>query len=205
MAASNLEKIRLASAAATSAAPAISLTGSSTPATTNTVNDTTTRALIDAQTVSPARTLTPDQVIPGGNLVVNLRNALANQSSPDNLVLRDGDVITVPEKPTTVAITGAVIRPNVVLFSPGLTVAKAVAFSGGYTRDAAADQVYVIHPNGQIAKAKGNTRLQLGDVVFVPTKIEVTKLTDNAAVLDRTIGQITNAGILYGVIRSLSK
>ena len=54
-----------------------------------------------------------DQVYSVG---INLKDALANPGSDADIVLRDGDVISIPQYNSTVRVMGAVMYPNSVTF-----------------------------------------------------------------------------------------
>ena len=65
----------------------------------------------------------------------------------------DGDTITVPEKPTTIQVIGAVINQRGVLFLPGKALDYYIAQSGGYAPDAAVKTIEVIRAGGGITPA----------------------------------------------------
>ena len=50
---------------------------------------------------------------------IDLEKALANPGSTANIVLREGDVISIPKNNNTVTINGAVMVPNTVSYIKG--------------------------------------------------------------------------------------
>lgn len=196
-----IQKLRLSTLAA-NASSTISLTGqqSTSDKTVLPVD-----SVIAKSTVTPARTVRQDELAPAGNLPVDFAAALESPNSQRDPILREGDVITIPEKPTTVLVTGAVILPSAVYFKPGATLLSYISQCGGITSDAAdIKEIFVIHPNGRLSKGK-DSKIELGDVIFLPTKVQAARLVDSTPVLERVASQATNAALLYGVIRSLSK
>ena len=155
------------------------------------------------ETVSPARVVSATDF--GGNLPVRLDSALRNKNSADNLILRDGDVINIPLKPVTVGVAGAVLLPSNQLYASGKTLKYYLERSGGFSSDADINQVFIIRPTGNVTRAKGSTMVQLGDTIFVPTKVMVTNLTDGTATFEKIVQQITSGAIFFSLFNNLIK
>jgi protein involved in polysaccharide export with SLBB domain len=155
------------------------------------------------ETVSPARVVSATDF--GGNLPVRLDSALRNKNSADNLILRDGDVINIPLKPVTVGVAGAVLLPSNQLYASGKTLKYYLDRSGGFSSDADINQVFIIRPTGNVTRAKGSTMVQLGDTIFVPTKVMVTNLTDGTATFEKIVQQITSGAIFFSLFNNLIK
>lgn len=155
------------------------------------------------ETVTEARTMVDRDLIPAGNINVKFEQALANPGSVNDLVLEAGDVIVIPETPSTVAVTGAVMVPSAVLFVPGKTVAYYVERSGGFTVDVAKDRVLVIRAGGEVVKATARTRIELGDIILAPTKVMAERIADRQAEIDAISKNITSAGVVFAILKSL--
>lgn len=67
---------------------------------------------------------------------ISLDKALANPGSDFDMVLREGDMLIVPEYVSTVKINGAVMYPNTVLFRKGEDTRYYINQAGGYSSDA---------------------------------------------------------------------
>ena len=200
----DVEKIRITAGASTSASPTISLTGASQGTSTVAIPPSD-NPIFQKQTVTAARPLRPSELLPVGNIAINFKAAILHPGSEDDIVLRDGDVITIPEKPNTVLITGAVVVPSAIIYKSGSTLKSYLALSGGTTPDASLDQIYIIHATGRLTRGNLKSKIELGDLVFIPTRVQAARLTDNQTMINNTVGQITNAAILYGVIKALAK
>ncbi len=166
-------------------------------------NETLPKVQLQGTTVSPAREFEDRELSPLGNLNVRLDEALKHKGSPADLVLEEGDVIIVPETPSTVTIGGAVMVPSAVLFVSGKTVSYYVERSGGFTVDVAKDRILVIRAGGEVLRATARTRVELGDFIFVPSKVMAERLSDRQADIDAISKNITSAGIIFAIIRSL--
>ena len=85
---------------------------------------------------------------------VDVPRALQKPGTEVDLVLRNGDVITVPTTPATVKVSGEVFRPGNLLFRQGQGIEYYFDRVGGMNRQADAARTYVIRANGGVAKAK---------------------------------------------------
>lgn len=103
---------------------------------------------------------------------IDLEEALANPGSDADIVLREGDVITVPEYNNTVKIDGAVMMPNTVSYKEGESVKYYISQAGGYGQNAKKSKKFIIYMNGQIAEVKGGGKSQIepGCEIIVPSK-----------------------------------
>lgn len=103
---------------------------------------------------------------------IDLEAALANPGSDADIVLRAGDVISVPEYNNTVKIDGAVMMPNTVSFKEGEGVKYYINQAGGYGQNAKKSKKFIIYMNGQIAQVKGSGKKQMepGCEIIVPSK-----------------------------------
>ena len=155
--------------------------------------------------VSPARDLKDEELSDSGNIPIRLDLALLDSKSPHNVILKDRDIIIIPEKPTTVAVRGAVFVPTTILYEGANNLQYYLDRCGGVTIDADKDQVLIIRASGSITKARPNTRIELGDTIFVPTKVMIAQLQDAQSNVDNIFKQITNLGILYAVFKNVLK
>lgn len=103
---------------------------------------------------------------------IDLEAALANPGGDADLVLREGDVLTVPEYNNTVKVNGAVMMPNTVSYAQGKSVKYYLNQAGGYSVNAKKNQKFIIYMNGQVAKVKGSGKKQIepGCEIVVPNK-----------------------------------
>lgn len=103
---------------------------------------------------------------------IDLEAALANPGGDADLVLREGDVLTVPEYNNTVKVNGAVMMPNTVSYAKGKSVKYYLNQAGGYSANAKKSQKFIIYMNGQVAEVKGSGKKQIeaGCEIVVPNK-----------------------------------
>ena len=135
---------------------------------------------------------------------IDLEAALANPGSDADIVLREGDVITVPEYNNTVKIDGAVMMPNTVSFKKGESVKYYISQAGGYGQNAKKSKKFIIYMNGQIAEVKGSGKSQIepGCEIIVPSK---RKKQFNLGNVVGLASSITSLGTMAAAIAALVK
>jgi len=110
-----------------------------------------------------------------GRVGVELRSALRRYESTDNLILRDGDQITIPAYNAVVTIRGAVNLPSTVAYVRGRGIDYYIGAAGGPAPEADDDHAFVIQPSGKLETVKRHTFLpdqipkpRPGSIVTVP-------------------------------------
>ncbi|SHF70774.1 protein involved in polysaccharide export, contains SLBB domain of the beta-grasp fold, partial [Bacteroides faecichinchillae] len=103
---------------------------------------------------------------------IDLEKALANPRGSADIVLREGDIISIPKNTNTVTIDGAVMMPNTVSYLEGKDIDYYLNQSGGYSENAKKSKKFIVYMNGQITKVKGNGKKQIepGCEIIVPSK-----------------------------------
>lgn len=103
---------------------------------------------------------------------ISLDKALSHPGSEEDILLREGDVITIPEYNNTVRVSGAVMMPNTVAYLEGKNVDYYLNQAGGYSDDARKRKKFIVYMNGQMSKVKGSGQNQMepGCEIIVPGK-----------------------------------
>jgi protein involved in polysaccharide export with SLBB domain len=112
-----------------------------------------------------------------GRVGVELSSALRRYESSDNLILRDGDNITIPAYNSVVTIRGAVNQPSTVAYVRGRGIDYYISAAGGPSRLADEGRAYVVQPSGKLESVRNrlllpstNPQPRPGSVVTVPEK-----------------------------------
>lgn len=134
---------------------------------------------------------------------INLEEALLNPGGNADIVLRKGDVITVPEYTNTVKINGAVMMPNTVSFMKGNSVKDYISQAGGYSQNAKKTKKFIIYMNGQVAEVRGTGKRQIepGCEIIVPTK----KKKNTAGSILGYISSFSSIAVTMATIANLIK
>ncbi len=121
------------------------------------------------------------QVQATGRIVLELKPTDKDVSALPALPLEDGDRLTIPPKPATVEVLGAVYNQNSFMFQPGRTLGAYLSEAGGGTREADKSRLFVIRADGSVNSKQmhreffvGNfdsLRLMPGDTIVMPQKI----------------------------------
>lgn len=102
-------------------------------------------------------------------VAVDFEKALSNPGSDSDLVLRDNDILSIPENVGTVTVKGEVLYPNTVMYVPGKPVSYYVTQAGGFNNDAKSSKLYVVYMNGSVDKGAGS-HVEPGCEIIVPSK-----------------------------------
>jgi polysaccharide export outer membrane protein len=110
-----------------------------------------------------------------GRVGVELTGAMRRYESADNLILRDGDNISIPAYNAVVTIRGAVNLPSAVAYIRGKGIDYYIGAAGGPSPKAEEDHAFVIQPSGKLETVKNHLFLpdqmpkpRPGSVVTVP-------------------------------------
>ncbi|OJV21661.1 MAG: capsule biosynthesis protein [Bacteroidetes bacterium 41-46] len=129
---------------------------------------------------------------------IDLQKAMANPGGEDDIVLREGDVLDIPTYNGTVKISGAVMYPNTVTYSKGMTIGKYINNAGGYAYRAK-KRPYIVYMNGKVATGL-SARVEPGCEIIVPQKPERSG-TSLSEVLGITTSVVSTAAMVTTLIR----
>lgn len=103
---------------------------------------------------------------------ISLEEALQNPGTDYDMVLREGDMLFVPEYVSTVKINGAVMYPNTVLYKKGENLKYYINQAGGFGNNAKKRRAYVVYMNGTVSrlKARNSKAIEPGCEIIVPSK-----------------------------------
>lgn len=125
-------------------------------------------------------------------LLIKLRSAMAKgrisirldsldkfTGSSSDIILENGDGLTIPEKPQQIQVIGSVYNQTAFVFEPEMNAASYINKAGGMTKDADKNEIYVLKIDGTAVSKRVNGRLlssgeaiDPGDTIVVPEKLE---------------------------------
>ena len=118
---------------------------------------------------------------PVGRLVVDLRQVINGPvGGPDDVLLRNGDVLLIPKKTQEITILGEVQSPTSHIYRAGLTRDDYIAKSGGTTQKADRKRIYIVRANGDVVSGERSgwfrrsqsVDIRPGDTIVVPLNTE---------------------------------
>ena len=113
------------------------------------------------------------------SVAINLEKAVENPGGVEDIVLRESDVLTVPQYTGTVKISGEVRYPITINYKKGEKLSYYIKHAGGYSDRAKKGDVYAIYMNGSVSEVSkySNKDIQPGCEIVVPTKSTSKKLS----------------------------
>ena len=129
------------------------------------------------------------QVQPTGRVVLPLE---PDATALPDMVLEDGDSLTIPQRGSSVGIFGSVFNTGSFVYQPGRTTVQYLSLAGGPTRGADKSSIFVIRANGSVVSAQqgasfwhsGNDFSEAvvlpGDTIFVPEQLNKSTFVQDA-------------------------
>lgn len=138
-------------------------------------------------------------------VAINLASILNEPSSSNDLVLKEGDVLEIPELLETVSIRGGVLYPVSVKYEPNLKFRDYIMRSGGYVSKADRHRSIVIQANGKVEVQKSflffkrYPRILPGAQIIVP----VDPVVKSPFSYEKGLSLITSTLTLIFLLRNL--
>jgi protein involved in polysaccharide export with SLBB domain len=117
---------------------------------------------------------------PSGRVTIQISSKIKDwENTSRDVVVRAGDVLVVPKRPSYVLVQGQVYGATAVAYRPGKSARWYLTQAGGFTNMANKKATFVIRANGTVIGSHNsfwvsgdglNAALQPGDMVVVPEK-----------------------------------
>ena len=140
------------------------------------------------------------QDINQGRVIIKLRPVNELQNTVDDLELRDGDILTIPQISNTIMVKGETLGEASIPYSKGEEAEYYIDQLGGLRDSADLDDVYVIQASGIVIKDSGYD-IRQGDTIIVPPDLRPKESTikEYATVVDIIFKTFTTIAILYSI------
>lgn len=126
-----------------------------------------------------------------GRVVVDFGRLFRENDPTENVILKRGDVIDVPEAKNYITLLGQVVNPGKVIYQENLTYENYIELAGGYGWRALEDEVRVIKANtGEWIEAEEIELLEPGDTIWIPEDPPGPKFWDVFTAILQVTGQI---------------
>ena len=128
-----------------------------------------------------------------GKVVVDFVALFKKHDKSEDVILKKGDVINVPEAKNYIIMLGQVVNPGNIIYQDGLTVDDYLKLAGGYGWRAETGDVRVIRANsGEWIDADKIDSLKPGDTIWVPEKPAPPKFWDVFTTSLQVVGQLAS-------------
>lgn len=142
-----------------------------------------------------------------GRVSVDLAHALQHPRGEQDILLADGDVLTVPERPTTVKITGAVGLATSLVYRPGKGIGYYIDNAGGFLDVAKPRETTIVYSTGRAAKVRRlwfDPPVRPGSHIHVPERV-AGEGTNWGGVIKDTTAILASLATTYLVIDRISQ
>lgn len=109
-------------------------------------------------------------------IAIDLATIIANPGSGHDLILEEGDIISIPKQLQTVRLRGDVIYPTTVRHEENRPMSFYINRAGGFDNRAKKRRTYVVYANGEVARTKNflffksYPPVEPGAEIIVPSK-----------------------------------
>ena len=112
-------------------------------------------------------------------VAINLEKAVGEPGCSEDIILREGDVLTVPQYTSTVKISGEVRYPITINYKKGEKLSYYIKHAGGYTDRAKKGGVYAIYMNGGVSEVSkfSSKDIKPGSEIVIPAKSASRKMS----------------------------
>ena len=88
------------------------------------------------------------------SIAVDLEEAIRKPGSTADLILEEGDIISIPRKQETMRVRGRVLYPNTVKYEESKPLPYYIEKAGGFNSRAKRGSTYVVYANGEVSRTK---------------------------------------------------
>jgi polysaccharide export outer membrane protein len=163
--------------------------------------------------------LTPDAYVAGARLIrgalvvgIDLGRAIELPGGTDDIPLREGDRILVPEYDPTVSIRGSVAFETRAVFEPGMGMNEYIRQAGGLLENADLNKISIEYANGRRETTKKflwlirrHPNVEPGSTILVPEALPSSGGGGFAEILSTTMGFATGVITLLVLTDQLRK
>jgi protein involved in polysaccharide export with SLBB domain len=140
-------------------------------------------------------------------IAVDLGSILAHPGGKEDIVLEEGDVLTIQKEKMEVRISGDVLFPTSVIYQNKFGLKDYISRAGGFTDNSRKARVYVLYPNGNAGRTrhflfvKSYPKVTPGSEIIVPKRADTERrrLT-TGEVIGITTALTSFAGVLLSVL-----
>ncbi len=107
-------------------------------------------------------------------IIIDMDQLIATKGTTSDFNLQAGDYIFIPEIPTGISVLGEVSANGTIKYQSNRRVKNYLEQAGGCTKRADKGEIRLVKANGRVYASGGvqNRRVDLGDVIVVPTEIK---------------------------------
>lgn len=136
------------------------------------------------------------------HVIVDFQKLFRKNDARQDITLRDGDIIEIPTLTPTVNVIGKVMYPGLVKYEPSENFEYYIREVGGYSWNARKSRMLLVKADSGVwVKLKSNTKIEIGDTIFIPEKRE----TDWWLSFKDVLMVVSQLATIFAVIISVSR
>jgi polysaccharide biosynthesis/export protein len=107
-------------------------------------------------------------------IIIDIDKIFASEGKVGDVILEPGDIVRIPPTPSGISVLGAVGSNGTIKFIDDQNVKYYVQRAGNFTRQSDKKEIRLMRAGGEVLSGRGvlGKRVELGDIIVVPTKIE---------------------------------
>jgi protein involved in polysaccharide export with SLBB domain len=126
-----------------------------------------------------------------GRVIVDFDRLFNQNVQNENVILKKGDIITIPEVKNYITMLGQLVNPGNVVYNPSLKVVDYIDLAGGFGWRAQEGEVRVIKAkSGEWIYADQVEKLDPGDAIWVPEEPPATDFWEVFMTTLQVLGQV---------------
>lgn len=143
-----------------------------------------------------------------GRISIVADPAILSEQPEQNTLLEGGDVIYIPQRPSTISVLGEVLQPGSFVYKPNMSAEDYLAKAGGGTAYADESLTFIVLPDGSAVKLDrpwlpfDSQRVPPGSTIVVPRDIAPLLWSDVISNATQIFSQLAVAGASLAVISS---
>lgn len=126
-----------------------------------------------------------------GKVITDFNALFRNGSMQEEVVLKRGDIINIPEAKNYIIMLGQVVNPGNIIYRPELTIEDYIELAGGFGWHAQKNDIRVIKANsGKWEDADDVDSLEPGDTIWIPEDPPAPRFWDVFTTSLNIVGQV---------------
>jgi len=116
------------------------------------------------------------------------------EDKPSNpIFLEDGDILTIPKRPSHISVVGSVQRSTLATYVQGLNYIDYLQLAGGVTKVADIRKAYLLLPSGQSRNLSKSTVIPVGSTIIVPPKLDRLSILGGTDIISKVLNNISSS------------
>ncbi len=147
-----------------------------------------------------------EELVKNTNVGISLEKILASPRSGYDLIMEEGDIITIPKQLQTIKVSGEVLSPVTIIYEKGIGFKNYISQSGGFSDRSLKRRSYVLYANGAVRSTKkmiffnNYPPVSPGAEIFVPKRTDKKPLSA-AEIVGISSGLASLAVIILNLVR----